>query len=63
MDQDESTFIGKEPCPECGSKDNLGRYSDGHAYCFGCHYREPPTGGEPQENKKMTKRQDRKSVV
>jgi twinkle protein len=36
---DESSFIGKEPCPECGSRDNLARYSDGHAYCFGCgHY-------------------------
>lgn len=31
--------IGKEPCPKCGSRDNLGRYSDGHGYCFGCgHY-------------------------
>lgn len=40
----ESEFIGKEPCPSCGSKDNLGRYSDGHAYCFGqgCEYYEPP---------------------
>ena len=24
-------------------KDNLARYSDGHAYCFGCKYYEPPT--------------------
>jgi twinkle protein len=30
----ESTFVQKEPCPACGSKDNLARYSDGHAYCF-----------------------------
>jgi twinkle protein len=29
-----------EPCPECGSKDNLGRYDDGHGYCFGCTYYE-----------------------
>lgn len=37
----ESEFIGKEPCPACGSRDNLARYSDGHAHCFtfGCgHY-------------------------
>lgn len=36
---DESVLIQHEPCPECGSRDNLGRYSDGHGYCFGCgHY-------------------------
>ena len=41
-DDDSSTFVGKEPCPGCGSKDNLGRYSDGHAHCFGlsCDYYE-----------------------
>lgn len=35
----ESTLLRKEPCPACGSRDNLARYTDGHAYCFGCqHY-------------------------
>ena len=35
----ESKFLQHEPCPACGSKDNLARYSDGHAWCFGCcHY-------------------------
>ena len=37
----ESTFVQHEPCPSCGSSDNLARYSDGHAVCFsgGCsHY-------------------------
>lgn len=34
--KDDSTYIGKEPCPACGSRDNLARYSDGHGYCFGC---------------------------
>ena len=37
----ESTFVQHESCPSCGSKDNLARYSDGHAVCFsgGCsHY-------------------------
>ena len=42
-------FLRKEPCPECGSSDNLARYSDGHAFCFGCEHYEPsvetPTGG------------------
>lgn len=34
-----SNFLHHEPCPECGSKDNLGVWDDGHKYCFGCgHY-------------------------
>jgi len=32
-----STFIKHKPCPKCGSKDNLGEYTD-HEYCFGCQY-------------------------
>jgi len=32
-------FVQHEPCPSCGSSNNLARYTDGHAYCFGCdHY-------------------------
>lgn len=46
-DHDESNFIHKEPCPECGSRDNLARYSDGHGYCFGCHYYEAGDGEPP----------------
>ena len=44
--EQESTFVRHEPCPECGSKDNLARYSDGHAVCFsgGCSHYEHPTG-------------------
>lgn len=37
-------FVKHEPCPKCGSRDNLGRYDDGSAWCFGCHYREPRSG-------------------
>lgn len=33
---DESSFVGHEPCPSCGSSDGLARYSDGHGYCFPC---------------------------
>lgn len=35
-------FIGKEPCPKCGSKDNLARYGDGSGHCWsdGCGYHE-----------------------
>ncbi len=32
------SFSHHEPCPKCGSRDNLGRFSDGGAFCFGCHY-------------------------
>ena len=39
-------FLRHESCPKCGSKDNLARYSDGHAYCFssGCNYYESGDG-------------------
>lgn len=44
---DESSFIRKEPCPACGSRDNLGRYSDGHGHCYGCGHYEPGDGSTP----------------
>jgi twinkle protein len=39
--------IAREACPKCGSKDNLVRYADGHAFCFGadCGHHEPSTDG------------------
>lgn len=43
-DNAESTLLRHEPCPSCGSKDNLGRYSDGHGFCFGCGYHEQGDG-------------------
>lgn len=39
--ENNSEFLRHEPCPNCGSQDNLGRYTDGHGYCFGCGYYEP----------------------
>lgn len=36
----ESVCLGHEPCPACGSRNNLGRYDDGHGWCFGCGYYE-----------------------
>lgn len=51
----ESNFVQKEPCPACGSKDNLARYDDGHAHCFGCSHYEPPSDRESKtERKKVT---------
>lgn len=38
--KERAPFVRHEPCPECGSKDNLARYADGGAYCFGCEYYE-----------------------
>jgi len=38
-----SRFIQHEACPSCGSRDNLARYDDGHAWCFGCGYSERGT--------------------
>lgn len=38
-------FKRHEGCPKCGSKDNLARYDDGSAWCFGCHYFEPRDAG------------------
>ena len=34
-------FSHFEPCPKCGSRDNLARYDDGGAFCFGCKHWEP----------------------
>ena len=39
-----SSYLFHEPCPACGSRNNLGRYDDGHGYCFGCGYYEPGEG-------------------
>ncbi|PBB68162.1 DNA primase [Mesorhizobium sp. WSM4312] len=41
MHETDSEFLRKESCPSCGSRDNLARYTDGHAYCFGCRHYEP----------------------
>jgi len=39
-----SEFLRHEPCPKCNSRDNLARYTDGHAYCFSCEYYEHADG-------------------
>lgn len=53
-ERDTSTLVRHEPCPSCGSRDNLGRYSDGHGYCFGCGHYEPGDGEthEPRETRR-----------
>lgn len=54
MMDNKPTFLRHEPCPNCGSRDNLARYSDDSAYCFGCQYREK---GDQEEEPKV-KRQE-----
>lgn len=52
-----ANFVAHEPCPECGSKNNLARYDDGSAYCFGCQHSErgqsdpPKTRSKPKEHR------------
>ena len=33
-----TNFSHHEPCPKCGSRNNLGVYIDGSKWCFGCGY-------------------------
>lgn len=44
--EESDRVLRKEPCPKCGSKDNLVRYADLHSHCFstGCDYWEPIGG-------------------
>ena len=46
----QSKYVRKEPCPECGSKDNLAIYDDGHGYCFGCSYTFQPEKDKPRKS-------------
>ncbi|ANS05490.1 DNA primase [uncultured phage_Deep1-GF2-KM23-C739] len=55
---EEVTFLHYEQCPECRTNhrdnagDNLAMYSDGHGYCFSCHYFEK---SEDEVNKEFPK--------
>ena len=50
----ESNFVAHEPCPVCGSRDNLARFDDGHAYCFGCQHYESRIGGTHREQERRS---------
>lgn len=43
---DSGAVVAKEPCPKCGSRDNVAVYEDGHKHCFGmgCTYHTNATG-------------------
>ena len=49
-----SAFLRHESCPSCKSQDNLARYTDGHAYCFGCHHYEHGDGSLVNEPRRHT---------
>ena len=36
-------FLRHQPCPNCGSSDARGIWSDGSQYCFSCKSYQPPT--------------------
>ena len=36
MQNTESNFLYHTSCSNCGSRDNVAVYDDGHSYCFGC---------------------------
>jgi hypothetical protein len=53
-------WVKNEECPQCRkqgkdrSQDNLGRFSDGGAYCWSCQYREGPTRASKPAKEKRT---------
>lgn len=44
-----ANFVQHEACPNCKSKDNLARYDDESAFCFGCSYYENKLGDVMQQ--------------
>ena len=44
MDHQASEFLYHAPCPNCGSSDAYGVYSDGHGFCFACNTYFKPEG-------------------
>lgn len=51
----ESTFLYHEPCPECGSSDACGVFSDGHRYCYSCNTYFRPDGSVKKEVTRVSK--------
>jgi len=54
-----SEFLYHTNCPNCGSSDALGVFSDGHTYCFSCSktsgraYKAPPVAQRSEGNRVM----------
>ena len=45
-----SNYVRKTSCSECGSKDNMAIYDDGHGYCFGCGHTYQPPKDKPRKS-------------
>ena len=51
MDQ-ESQYLFKGACPDCGSRDACATYSDGHTFCFSCQKHTPGEGSTTTETRR-----------
>lgn len=61
---DDAVFIRHEPCPRCLSKDNMGLWSDGHKYCFGCgHYVPAPDTLEALKTRSEKQKEAKTDVI
>ena len=63
-----SQYMHKEPCPKCGSRDNVAVYSNGRKKCFGagCDYillQHLPTDNAPPEIDGMKSPSKKKSLI
>jgi twinkle protein len=54
MSEAHGSVVDTEPCPKCNSCDNVKRYEDGYAKCFGmgCTFYEMPDGHTPSNKPK-----------
>jgi twinkle protein len=55
LDNNESNYLFKGSCDECGSSDAKAVYSDGHTYCFSCDSYGRPEGSESLTPKQKPK--------
>lgn len=45
-----NAFLRHEECPNCGSRNNLGVWEDGHKWCFGCGFYIPGYKGMSRQD-------------
>ena len=58
-----SKFSHHDPCPKCGSRDNLGVWDDGHKWCFGCGFYVPPDESLDFLKRRTTMEKNNKSAL
>ncbi|KAB2662756.1 AAA family ATPase [Brucella tritici] len=64
MSEAADTVLFKGPCPDCGSKDNLATYADGHKFCFtpGCGLKQGKARDSEDMNSVSEKKAPQKAV-